>query len=68
MMSDNDTIRPTETTGMPTPPTNDPESPAVAYDRTGETQDETYGNEQAQRHRDAEEGRHAIWTGTDPVD
>jgi hypothetical protein len=34
----------------------------------GQTQDEPYSSEQAQRQKDAEQGRQAEWVATDPVD
>jgi hypothetical protein len=51
---------------VPTTASDDSEDPARAVDTSGAMQDETYGNEQAQRMKDAEEGRYAPWTGTDP--
>ena len=47
---------------------SDPNMPAATPDPSGETTDAAYGNEQSQRQKDAEEGRHAVWTSTDPVD
>jgi hypothetical protein len=45
---------------------SDADVPATAVDTSGAMQDETYGNEQAQRMKDAEEDRSAQWIGTDP--
>jgi hypothetical protein len=51
----------------PMTPNDNSEAPARAADTSGVIQDETYGNEQAQRQRDADEGRQsAEWIGTDP--
>lgn len=50
------------------PPVDNEDAPATAVDRSGETEHETYSHEQAQRHKDAEEGRPAEWVATDPVD
>jgi hypothetical protein len=51
----------------PMRPNDNSEEPARATDTSGVLQDETYGNEQAQRMRDAEKGRQsAEWIGTDP--
>lgn len=55
---------------MATPPVNisDPQAPAATPDPSGQTQDEPYSSEQAQRQKDAEQGRQAQWVATDPVD
>jgi hypothetical protein len=48
-------------------PNDNSEEPARAADTSGAIQDETYGNEQAQRQKDADKGRQsAEWIGTDP--
>lgn len=51
----------------PMTPNDNSEEPARATDTSGVLQDETYGNEQAQRMKDADQGRpSAEWIGTDP--
>ncbi len=51
----------------PMRPNDNSDEPARAADRSGVLQDETYGHEQAQRMKDADQGRQsAEWIGTDP--